>query len=122
MSDETDSKVLILPIKKREKGTNTLTVVHYSECRHERFEVDEKLSEVKCKACGQKMNPMWVLVQIAHRENRLSERLLNLRTECRLLEGRVRTKCDNCGKMTRIRSSVTNAEAQKVADQIRAEE
>jgi len=122
MTVEIENNISVLPVKKREKGENALTVVHHGLCRHERFEVDEKLAEVKCKACGEKMSPMWVLVQIAHRENRLAERLLNLRTECRLLEGRVRTKCDNCGKMTRIRSSVTSAEAQRVAEQIRREE
>jgi predicted RNA-binding Zn-ribbon protein involved in translation (DUF1610 family) len=119
---ETENNISVLPVKKREKGENALTVVNHGLCRHEKFEVDEKLAEVKCKACGEKMSPMWVLVQIAHRESRLAERLLNLRTECRLLEGRVRTKCDNCGKMTRIRSSVSSAEAQRVAEQIKRED
>ena len=84
--------------------------------------MDEKLAEVTCLACGEKMNPMWVLIQIAYNERMLADRLLSLRTECRLLEGRVRTKCEHCKKMTRIHSNVTSAEAQRVAEQIKKED
>ena len=121
MEFENDPNVTVLPVKKREPLENVLSVVHSYKCRHPHFEVDEKLAEVTCRACGEKMNPMWVLIQIAHDERRLTDRLLSLRTECRLLEGRVRTKCQHCKKMTRIHSSVTSAEAQKVADEIRKE-
>lgn len=122
MEFENDQNVTVLPVKKREVGENVLTVVHSYKCRHPHFEVDEKLAEVTCRACGEKMNPMWVLVQIAHDERRLADRLLSLRTECRLLEGRVKTKCEHCKKMTRIRSNVTSAEAQRIAEQIKKED
>ena len=119
---DTDQNVTVLPIKKREVGENVLSVVHPYKCHHPHFEVDEKLAEVTCRACGEKMSPMWVLLQIAHNERMLSDRLLSLRTECRLLQGRIRTKCEHCKKMTRIHSNVTSAEAQRVAEQIRREE
>ena len=122
MAIEIDTNVTVLPVKKREVGENVLSVVHPYKCRHPHFEVDEKLAEVTCRACGEKMSPMWVLIQIAYNERVLSDRLLNLRTECRLLEGRVRTKCEHCKKMTRIHSNVTSAEAQKVAEQIKKED
>lgn len=122
MAIEIDTNVTVLPVKKREVGENVLTVVHPYKCHHPHFEVDEKLAEVTCRACGEKMNPMWVLIQIAYNERVLADRLLNLRTECRLLEGRVRTKCEHCKKMTRIHSNVTSAEAQKVAEQIKKED
>ena len=122
MEFENDQNVTVLPVKKREVGENVLSVVHPYKCRHPHFEVDEKLAEVTCRACGEKMNPMWVLIQIAYNERVLSDRLLSLRTECRLLEGRVRTKCEHCKKMTRIHSNVTSAEAQKVAEQIKKED
>ena len=122
MEIEIDTNVTVLPVKKREVGENVLSVVHPYKCRHPHFEVDEKLAEVTCRACGEKMNPMWVLIQIAYNERMLADRLLSLRTECRLLEGRVRTKCEHCKKMTRIHSNVTSAEAQKVAEQIKKED
>ena len=122
MEIEIDTNVTVLPVKKREVGENVLSVVHPYKCRHPHFEVDEKLAEVTCRACGEKMSPMWVLIQIAYNERVLSDRLLSLRTECRLLEGRVRTKCEHCKKMTRIHSNVTSAEAQKVAEQIKKED
>jgi predicted RNA-binding Zn-ribbon protein involved in translation (DUF1610 family) len=118
---DSDDKVTPLPVKKREGSANVLTVVHSYRCRHSRFEVDEKLAEVTCRDCGEKMSPMWVLIQIAYEERTLNDRLIALKTECQLLSGRVRTKCDHCGKMTRIRSNVTTAEAQKVAEKIRKE-
>lgn len=121
MEFDTDQNITVLPVKKREVGENVLSVVHHNTCWHPHFEVDEKLAEVTCRACGEKMNPMWVLIQIAHNERVLRDRLLSLRTECRLLEGRVRTKCEHCKKMTRIHSNVTNAETQKMSDQIKKE-
>lgn len=122
MEFENDPNVTVLPVKKREPLENVLSVVHPYKCRHPHFEVDEKLAEVTCRACGEKMNPMWVLIQIAYNERVLADRLLSLRTECRLLEGRVRTKCEHCKKMTRIHSNVTSAEAQRVAEQIKKED
>lgn len=116
---DTSGNVSVLPTKKREPSENVLNVVHSYKCRHSHFEVDDKLAEVTCRDCGEKMNPMWVLTEIAHNERMLNDRLISLKTECELLAGRVRAKCDHCGKMTRIRSNVTTAEAQKVADRMR---
>lgn len=119
MEFDSDQNVTVLPVKKQEPVENVLNVVHSYKCRHPHFEVDEKLAEVKCRACGEKMNPIWVLIQIANDERMLSDRLIALKTECQLLAGRVRTKCEHCGNMTRIRSNVSSAEAQRVAEKIR---
>lgn len=61
-------------------------------------------AEVECSRCGGKLNPMWVLAQLATTDRRFFENAQAAKaTEARRQERR-RTKCENCGKMTRIRN------------------
>lgn len=64
--------------------------------------VDEKLAEVECGKCGAKLNPMWVLAQIAGQDRRLHEAAARYQDEQKRLAERSRTKCQHCHQMTRI--------------------
>jgi len=35
------------------------------KCKHTKFIVDESLNEVECGICGEKLNPIWVISQMA---------------------------------------------------------
>ena len=74
----------------------------YDKCRHLRVEVDADLAECTCKDCGERLNPIAVLVRYATEESRLSMRIAAMKEEREKLEKRVRCKCDHCGKMTRV--------------------
>ena len=104
MSDDPEN-VKALPVKmRRDLGTDrTLTPVPAGSCLHRHgFTVDETLAEVKCKSCGEKLNPIWVLHQIAHAESRFHELHARYHDELKRLNERMRTKCEHCGNMTRI--------------------
>lgn len=64
--------------------------------------VDTKLAEVECGKCGAKLNPMFVLQQIAAEDRRMAQARERYQDEQKRLANRQRTKCDHCGKMTRI--------------------
>lgn len=64
--------------------------------------VDTKLAEVECGKCGAKLNPMFVLQQIAAEDQRMATARDRYQEEQKRLAERTRTKCDHCHKMTRI--------------------
>ncbi|APP85429.1 hypothetical protein CFBP498_38110 [Xanthomonas hortorum pv. vitians] len=115
----------IVQLPKRTKGdvTGPLTVVHnYGGCRHAHTEVDEKKAEVTCRDCGEKINPIWLLMQLATEDRMLRDRWASMKAELSLMGERVKTKCQHCGQMTRIRSNASSTEISRVADQIKREE
>ena len=77
-------------------------VARHGQCMHDKFIVDDKLLEVECGKCGDKLSPMWVLVQLASREMRIHEAAKRYQEEMKRLAERERTKCLHCGQMTRI--------------------
>lgn len=72
-------------------------------CVHSKFIVDPKLDTVECGICGEKLNPIWVLEQFCHEESRVRRTIEHLEQEAKFIENRVRTRCDHCKKMTRIK-------------------
>ena len=74
----------------------------YFGCRHSKFLVDETLDYVECGLCGKHLNPMWVLGQLCSRESLAQQRVDSLHEIAKNIEGKVRTKCQHCKKMTRI--------------------
>lgn len=106
LDEEDRATVLSFPGKKKqeaEEGPYLKRVLYKPGCQHDRgFEVDEKLGEVECLACGQKLNPMWALVQLASMETRWHRYHEQYQDEMKRLSERSRTKCQHCGEMTRI--------------------
>lgn len=104
MSDDT-ADVLPLPVKLRKDlgDEHVLKAVHTGKCWHAGgFIVDEQLALVTCAGCGEKLSPMWALVQLSHREHRYHELHARYHDELKRIADRSRTKCDHCGQMTRI--------------------
>lgn len=73
------------------------------KCQHVHIIVDEELAEVECADCGAKLNPIAVLVRYAREESRLSQNIEGLNKARESLDKRLRTKCQHCGQMTRIK-------------------
>lgn len=118
-----DDNVKQLPVRPKTKSRGPLEVVRtYGGCRHLRSQVDEKKAEVTCADCGEKLNPIWVLQQLAYEDARLIDRWSWLRAQLELMGERVRCKCDHCGKFTHIRPKATTFELQEAAERIKREE
>jgi ribosomal protein S27E len=103
---ETDlDNIVALAVKKRpELGEGrVLETVRVPECSH-RYGcyVNEKEAEVTCRACGTKLNPIWVLQQLCHEESRWHSLHARYQDEMKRLKERSSTKCQHCQKMTRI--------------------
>lgn len=92
---------LKVPFKKPIPEDRSLAIV-YRKCWHGPYEIDEAAAEVTCKACGEKLNPMWVLKQLAQKESRYHEAAARYQGEMKRLGERSRTKCEHCSRMTRI--------------------
>lgn len=72
-------------------------------CQHKRVTVDEVLAEVECRDCGTKLNPIVVLVRMAHEESVLGVRIDAMKKLKAELDEKLRTKCKHCGQMTPVR-------------------
>lgn len=119
-----DNKIKSFPVKPKLAAKAPLTVVptRYDACRHNQVLVDEKLAEVECADCGAKLNPMWVLINLAHEDSLLRTNWAGMRAEIRLLGERTRTKCQHCGKMTRVSIHGSDQKLRELAQRIKAEE
>lgn len=69
---------------------------------HVTYSVRPGHTEVECGECRTKLDPMWVLIQLAGKESEWARRRAAAAEEFKRLRERKRTKCDNCGAMTRI--------------------
>jgi hypothetical protein len=105
-----DDNVKKLPVRFKTPLPEERTVVMLHEvpkamtCCHlfVQYIVDESAAEVECGKCGAKLNPMWVLVRLACEDRRYEDSQKRHQEEMKRLAERSRTKCDHCGKMTRI--------------------
>jgi hypothetical protein len=73
------------------------------KCQHRHMTVDEDLNTVECDDCGEKLNPVAILVRFAREESRWHRNAEALKDLHRKLDAKVRCKCQHCGKMTRIK-------------------
>lgn len=95
-----------LPVKHRTTSTErVLTEVHSYACRHVRFVVDEKLEQVECADCKERLSPIYALLQLCRQETRYHELHARYQDEMQRLTERSRTKCRHCGQMTPISRS-----------------
>ena len=108
MSD--DDKVKTLPVKFREREPDERTLLNpydppfHPNCSHQfvQYFVNEAEADVTCGKCGTRLNPMWVLGQLAREDRRYEANQKAAREMQNRLDERSRTKCQHCGKMTRI--------------------
>lgn len=116
------TNVTELPVKKRaplREPHGPLEVVHSYECQHGEFQVDEKAAEVTCGRCKAKLNPIWVLMQIATNDRILRDRWSTMRAEIELMKPKTQTKCKHCQKLTPIPTNVKAWDIQQRAADIR---
>lgn len=73
------------------------------KCNHNQTVLNEGLAKVECATCGKELNPIWVLTRLAHEESRFKRNRQAYIEAKEEYEKRIRTKCQHCGKMTRIR-------------------
>lgn len=100
-----DDNIVSLPVRpKANTGNLMLVPPPLGKCQHfnASFEVDVDAGECTCSKCGEKVSPIFVLQQLMHHESRWNRTREAYQEEMRRLEERSRTKCDHCGKMTRI--------------------
>src|SRR5580698_3356207 len=72
--DDVGGNVTLLPTAAKPRPDAELEVVYSYKCRHGHFLVDDKKDRVECGLCHEMLNPMWVLLQIAHDDSRLRDR------------------------------------------------
>lgn len=98
MSDDNVTRLPVLPKPDGKPMLRTVT----SKCQHRQVEVDVTLLEVVCTDCGEKVSPIAVLCKFADTESRWFQAHARYVDEMKRLHERQRTKCDHCGKMTKI--------------------
>lgn len=113
-----DDNVVELPIKakaKRDENGPMLTVIDSwpEGCNHKwrvtgfktqdaHYLIREGETEVECGLCGTRLDPMFVLRQMAHYETQWHRGRARYLDEMKRLKERSRTKCTHCGNMTKI--------------------
>lgn len=107
MDDGDNIKTLPVRFKGPLPPARTLFVPHEvgkSGCQHYpgHFIVNDSLAEVTCGDCNEKLNPMWVLGQLARRDGNFADAHARYHEQMKRLSERTSTKCRHCGKMTRI--------------------
>ncbi|MDQ7996083.1 MAG: hypothetical protein AAGC76_09540 [Luteibacter sp.] len=116
------SNVTELPVKPRSVLSDpnaTLELVQSYKCQHGNYQVDEKAAEVTCGRCKEKLNPIWVLMQIATDDRVLRDRWSSMRAEIELMKPRTQTKCKHCQKLTPVPTNVKSWDIQQRAAEIR---
>lgn len=62
-------------------------------------------TDVECSHCGTRLDPMWVLIQMARRESRYRRTVERCHEALQRLDERSKTRCECCGEMTTITRS-----------------
>lgn len=75
--------------------------------KHGPYLVDRRMSEVTCKTCGAKLNPMDVLHDLAGDESRLRYTYELILKASEAAEKRLRYRCGWCGHFNRLGKNVT---------------
>ncbi len=110
MTDDEPPRVTRLPVRFREPPDADRTLFgphdppHHPECSHTfvHYYVNPAEAEVTCGKCKTKLNPMWVLGQLANGDRRYAESQRAAKAAQARLDERSRTKCEHCKRMTRI--------------------
>ena|SRR5271166_6226952 len=107
MMMDDDNNIKQLPVKfKRPIPDRTFLrpyeVGKIDKCWHRQFIIDPAKAEVECAECGERLDPMWVLTQLASQDHTFNATSRRYHDEMKRLDDRSRTKCYNCGAMTPI--------------------
>lgn len=100
-------KVTRLPVIQRTRDM-ALELVHYDPkqpCSHKMvpYRIREGEAEVECGGCSTRLEPMFVLRQLAIEDSLWKQRQEAAVKTAKEHAERKRCKCQHCGQMTRIR-------------------
>lgn len=98
-----DDKVRQFPIRTKQRRTLEVVQPPYNKCQHVRALLDEKLAELTCADCGERLNPIAFLKTLAQKATMWeweAERIAKVRAD---LDERSKCRCTKCGQMTEIR-------------------
>jgi hypothetical protein len=73
------------------------------KCLHGQYILDPDLATVECGKCGLHVHPISVLTEIMHQKEREKERIARLYLAVKETEKKLKTKCEHCQKITKIR-------------------
>lgn len=91
--------IIKLPLKSKDRTPERLLkVVGKVKCQHGQYMVDDKLDHVECGKCGEHLNPMWVLKQIANTETREHRAHMAIKRKLKEVKAKSKWKCGCCGK------------------------
>lgn len=72
------------------------------KCKHGEFIVDDQLDTVECGKCGEKLSPVWVLLQFADKDSDIRRRFATNEALVEEIQKKTKCKCEHCGKLTKI--------------------
>lgn len=101
-----DERVVKIGVKfkKQDPDDKMLSLVpRYTGCINHSYIIDAEAKEVTCSKCTKTFDPMSVLVDLARHESRWFEHKRQYVQEMKRLDEKSRTKCQHCGKMTRLK-------------------
>ncbi len=84
------------------EGCNHRWAVHNHKTVNAKYLIREGETEVECSLCNTKLDPMFVLRQLANKESEWHRTREAYQAEMVRLNERKLTKCQHCSKMTRI--------------------
>lgn len=96
-------KIIDLPIRAKDSKTVIQIVNPFTGCQHRRAIVDEKLAELTCADCGEKLNAIKFLVTMAGQLRTWEYAQRDIAKARAELEERKRCTCTKCGEVTEIR-------------------
>ena len=102
---------VVVDNQQRNRNANVISLTEarreydMERCHHWQLIIDTALNEVECDDCGARLNPVEALMRFARQESRLFQRQAEILPLLERLEKKSRTKCQHCGKMTRVNLS-----------------
>ena len=106
MPDKDESIVINFTQKDILADPPELKLVNDGTCQHSHFLISKDLDRVECGKCGEKLNPMYVLVQLSRVENRYRSKLASLREKISKINKKKKFKCGHCGKFSDLTRTV----------------
>lgn len=71
-------------------------------CEHRRVYADERKNTLTCRDCEAEVNPVWYITMLVQHWNLVESRKKSAEAAVAEAQKRTRTKCQHCGRMTRI--------------------
>jgi len=108
-----------LPMRKKAARKQHLTMaMRPGACRHVHTQIDVEKSELLCLDCKEKLNPIQWLAKISTHERNAFENIKEWRALAQSIKDKCHTKCRYCGKMTPIRTNLSEYRLRELGEKI----